>query len=91
MLREGLRFLDPSGWPGASSSRAPDEGEGKTTVAVSLASTLAAVGRRVILVEADMRRPTAATQLGIPANVKGLSDLLVSDVDLDEVLLPSRG
>ena len=90
MLREGLRFLDPSGLARCFLITSADEGEGKTTVAVSLASTLAAVGRRVILVEADMRRPTAASQLGISGNVKGLSDLLVSDVDLDEVLVPSE-
>jgi succinoglycan biosynthesis transport protein ExoP len=91
MLREGLRFLDPTGLARCFLITSADESEGKSTVAVNLASALAAVGRRVVLVEADMRRPTAATQLGIARNVKGLSDLLVSDVDLDELLLPSDG
>jgi polysaccharide biosynthesis transport protein len=48
---------------------------------------LAAVGRRVILIEADMRRPTAAAQLGVSADAPGLSDLLVSDDDIAGYLL----
>ena len=91
MLREGLRFLDPSGLAHCFLITSADESEGKTTVAVNLASMLAAVGRPVVLVEADMHRPTAAVQLGIPRNVKGLSNLLVSDLDPEEFLLRAEG
>jgi succinoglycan biosynthesis transport protein ExoP len=88
MLREGLRFLDPSGKSRCFVITSSDESEGKSTVAVNLASALAAIGRRVILLEADMRRPTAATLLGIPRDAPGLSDMLVSSGDLDEFLVP---
>jgi polysaccharide biosynthesis transport protein len=88
MLREGLRFLDPTGKARCFVITSADESEGKSTVAVNLASALAAIGRRVILLEADMRRPTAGTLLGIPRDVPGLSDMLVSSADLDEFLVP---
>jgi capsular exopolysaccharide synthesis family protein len=88
MLREGLRFLDPTGRARCFVITSADESEGKSTVAVNLASALAAIGRRVILVEADMRRPTVGTLLGIPREAPGLSDMLVSSGDLDEFLVP---
>ena len=87
MLREGLRFLDPTGRARCFVITSAEESEGKSTVAVNLALALTASGRRVILVEADMRRPAAATQLGIPRHLPGLSDTLVSDGELDEFLV----
>jgi len=91
MLRESLRFLDPSGLARCFLVTSADEGEGKTTVAINLASSLAAVGRKVILVEADMRRPTAAQRLGISRGARGLSDLLVSSEEVDEFLVRVDG
>jgi polysaccharide biosynthesis transport protein len=87
MLREGLRFLDPSGRARCFVITSAEESEGKSTVAVNLALALTASGRRVALVEADMRRPAAASQLGIPRHLPGLSDTLVANVELDECLV----
>ena len=81
MLREGLRFLDPTGRARCFALTSAVESEGKSTVALNLGCALAAIGHRVILVEADMRRPTAARMLGIPRGTAGLSDMLVSDDD----------
>lgn len=78
MLREGLRFLDPSGRARCFVVTSADESEGKSTVAVNLATALAAVGRRTILVEADMRRPTIARLLDLPRGAPGLSDMLLA-------------
>jgi polysaccharide biosynthesis transport protein len=91
MLREGLRFLDPTGRARCYVITSAEESEGKSTVAVNLAIALTASGRRVILVEADMRRPAAAAQLGIPRHLPGLSDTLVSDSELDEFLVSIDG
>ncbi|MGH2865588.1 MAG: polysaccharide biosynthesis tyrosine autokinase [Solirubrobacteraceae bacterium] len=87
MLREGLRFLDPTGRARCFVVTSAEESEGKSTVAVNLAMALTASGRRVVLVEADMRRPSAAAQLGIPRHFPGLSDTLVSNGELDEFLV----
>ncbi|HXH47968.1 MAG TPA: polysaccharide biosynthesis tyrosine autokinase [Terriglobia bacterium] len=50
-------------------------GEGKTTVSVNLAIALAQQGSRVILVDADLRRPSVHRALGF-RNVRGLSGYL---------------
>ncbi len=41
-----------------------------------------------MLVEADLRLPTAARKLGIPAGTPGLSDLLISDGHVEDFLVP---
>ncbi len=88
MLREGLRFLDPTGRAKCFLITSADENEGKSTVAVNLASALSAAGRRVILVEADMRRPTVVKALRLGRSSPGLSDMLVSDDRLEDFLVP---
>jgi polysaccharide biosynthesis transport protein len=87
MLREGLRFLEVSGNQRCVLITSPDAGEGKTTVAVNLARALTAGGDVVILIEADLRRPTAAHQLGVERMGVGLSSALVGDRSLDELLV----
>ena len=48
--------------------------EGKSTIAVNLAAVIAQGGRRVIILDADLRRPSIHRYLGI-ANRKGLTNL----------------
>ncbi|MDR3541179.1 MAG: CpsD/CapB family tyrosine-protein kinase [Desulfosporosinus sp.] len=59
--------------------------EGKTSLAISLAIMLAQSGGKVLLVDADMRKPTAAKRLN-KGSVFGLSDYLAEKVDLNDVL-----
>lgn len=62
-------------------------GEGKTSVACNLAISWAQSGAAVCLVEADLRRPEVAHFLGIDGSL-GLSDLLVNEASIADVLLP---
>ncbi len=59
-------------------------GDGATTVALNLALSLAGTGHRVLLVDADLRRPRVARQLSLPSG-PGLTDVLAGDVGLQEV------
>jgi capsular exopolysaccharide synthesis family protein len=58
-------------------------GEGKTTTASNLAVVFAQAGRRVLLVDADLRKPGVHSVFDLP-NARGLTSLLRSEqVDLD--------
>ena len=54
--------------------------DGKTTVAVYLALAAAAMGHRVLLVDANLRCPTLHKRVGL-MNIQGLTDVISSDLD----------
>ncbi len=56
--------------------------EGKSSIASSLALTLAA-SERVLLIEADLRKPSLRRQFGLPANTPGVSDAVSGNTDVD--------
>jgi Mrp family chromosome partitioning ATPase len=62
-------------------------GEGKSTVAWNLALIAARSGARVLLIEADLRRPAFSSRMKIQPSA-GLSDVLQSYIDPVDVLLP---
>ena len=62
-------------------------GEGKSTVALNVAVALAEKGGRVLLVDADLRRPTIATVTGLEPSV-GLTTVLVGSAKLEDVTQP---
>jgi succinoglycan biosynthesis transport protein ExoP len=70
---------------GVSSS---SQGEGKSTSIAIFARTLADLGLKVLVVDADMRLPTQAKYLGIAASEAGFSTLLTdSKADLQALIL----
>ncbi len=58
-------------------------GEGKSTLALGLAMSAARLHQRVLLIDADLRRPSLHKQLNLP-NEQGLSTLLASDRPITE-------
>lgn len=60
-------------------------GDGKTTVACNLAIAVAQAGRKVCLVEADLRRPRVSEYLQLNAQ-SGLTEVLSGQIKLDEAL-----
>jgi capsular exopolysaccharide synthesis family protein len=66
----------------------PSPGEGKSTVAINLARVLAMEGRRVLVFDADLRRPSARKALGIPSG-PGLEEVLKGEATLEKAVQPS--
>jgi capsular exopolysaccharide synthesis family protein len=54
-------------------------GEGKSTTAANLAVALAQGGRRVIVVDADLRRPEQHALFGLEAHQEGLANVLLGE------------
>lgn len=64
--------------------------EGKTLVVANLGAAFAQAGHRVVLVDADLRRPKLAELLGVGSSV-GLTNVLVDDLALDDALRRPKG
>ena len=86
-LRTNLQFLDAGRVSRAFVVTSSIESEGKSTTAANLAIALADAGGRVLLVDADLRRPKMADYMGIEGAV-GLTDLLIGRAELADVVQP---
>ena len=64
------------------------QGEGKSTIASNLAYLLAKTGKRVILIDGDLRLSTVHRIFDLP-NELGLSDYLVEKAEVDEIIRPT--
>lgn len=65
------------------SSATPEDG--KTTVAIQLALAAAAMGQRVLLVDANLRNPTIHKRVGL-MNIQGLTDIISSELEWSNVI-----
>lgn len=84
-LRANLQFANVDEHPRVIAVTSSVPTEGKTMVAMNLASTLAETGFTVCLVDADLRRPTVAKVMGLRSSV-GLTNVLIQQLDVTEAL-----
>ena len=63
-------------------------GEGKSFVSINFASVLALAGKKVLLMEMDLRKPKLSSSLRL-SNETGITNYIVSDVSLRDVIKPS--
>jgi len=87
-LRGSLLYSTAEGMPQILLLTSAQPSEGKTTSSYAVASSLARMGRTVLLIDADLRRPSLHRRVG-NANEHGLSSLLTSHQPLQSVLIPS--
>ncbi len=67
----------------------PTPGDGKSSTAMNLALIIAQGGKRVVLLDADLRKPSVHRLMGMP-NRDGLSDLFRGHLSVADVLRPWR-
>ena len=67
----------------------PEQGDGKSTVAVNTAISMGLMRGRVLIVDADLRRPAVHEKLNV-SNERGLSDVLVGMARFEEAVQGTR-
>lgn len=87
MLQANLRFLSPDRELKVVIVTSPVPQEGKSTVSANLAAAMAQLGRRVLLVDADMRHPMQH-HIWHLTNLAGLSNVIMKQTDLSEAINP---
>jgi capsular exopolysaccharide synthesis family protein len=86
-LRTNLQFLNTEGTSRSFVVTSSVPSEGKSTTAANLAIALADAGGRVLVVDADLRRPKLAEYMGLEGAV-GLTDVLIGRAELLDVIQP---
>lgn len=84
-LRTHLKFTNVDGGTQTVVVTSSVPGEGKTTTATNLAVMIAESGARVLIVDADLRRPRVAKTLGVEGAV-GLSTILSGQIDVEDAV-----
>lgn len=84
-IQTSLEFSTDHGVPRSVVVTSTRPGEGKSTTSYALAQSLARTGRKVILVDGDMRSPTVHNILGLNNDV-GLSNYLAGEDDLSKLI-----
>jgi succinoglycan biosynthesis transport protein ExoP len=84
-LRTNLQFLGLEKDHRAIVVTSTVPGEGKTTTAINVAFAMATAGERVLLIDADLRRPRIANHFGLEGEA-GLTTILIGQASLDDVV-----
>ncbi len=84
-LRTNVMFALPGGGCKCIGVTSPTPGDGKSITASNLAISLAQIGKRVLLVDCDMRLPTIASKFRVKS-IPGLSDFLVGQARIEDVI-----
>ncbi|KAF1695290.1 GumC family protein [Pseudoxanthomonas koreensis] len=87
-VRTALQFSTDHGVPKVLLLTSSVPGEGKSTSALALARNFAQLGKRVLLIEADMRNPSLHRSLAQRSD-QGLSNLLAGAATLQDVIIDS--
>lgn len=88
-LRINVDVLFSDGFEGSLMIVSAEPDEGKSTVVVNLAASLAQADRKILIIDADLYRPTIHQLLNLP-NSTGLSTMLAGDMPILEAIEESQ-
>lgn len=86
-LWTNLRYFNVTSGIGSILITSPTSGDGKSTVALNLAAAAARSGSDVLLIEADLRRPSLTTALGGQQSPGGLTQVLAGLMPFEQAVL----
>lgn len=93
-LRSNMNFMNNDDGPKLVSTTSTVSGEGKTFVTVNLAGIFAYSGKKVVILDMDMRKPKIHVAFSTPEkkihNIKGMSNILIGKYTWQECLNESR-
>lgn len=88
-IRTAIQFSTPHGAPTTMLVTSTQPAEGKSTTAYAVALNLARIGRRVLLLDTDLRNPSMHRTLGL-SNESGMSNLLSGGAKISDVVQRTR-
>jgi len=86
-IQTNLGFSTDHGIPRSITVTSTKAAEGKSTTCYALAQTLARIGRKVVLIDCDMRSPSVHQLVGVE-NKRGVSNFLSGDDDINGLVFP---
>lgn len=88
-IRTSIMLSSAGGAPAAIMITSPNPNEGKTTISLNIASALAMNNRKVVILDADLRKPSLHSILQEPMQ-PGLSNFLTGTASLAEIIRPTE-
>lgn len=87
-LRSAIMLSSAGGPPPTIMVTSPNPAEGKSMISSNLAASLAFKGQNVVVIDADLRKPSIHKIFGQP-NTMGLSNLITGNATLEEIIRPT--
>jgi len=88
-VRSSVELSSNKGLPSSLLVTSSNKGEGKSTTSFVLARDLARLGRNVLLIDADLRRPSLHRFFDVPSATPGLSSVLAKLTPVSEAIRPA--
>ena len=84
-IATSIRFLTADNTTQIYSFSSSIPGEGKTLISIILSKTLSELGSKVLLIDADLRKPQIHKRLELD-NIQGLSNILTNQITFDDAI-----